>query len=67
MDVEIQVDLVKNAGLRFPQLETSGPVTRHWDELGYRITTGIGDDLMQAARDAWNDRLDMQGNPDERG
>ena len=58
MDVEIQIDLIKGANLRFPQLETSGPVTRHWDGAGYRITTGIGDELMLAAREAVRGMID---------
>lgn len=52
MDVEIRVDLVKDAQFAFPRLETSGPVTRHADAAGYRVTTGIGPDLMEAARNA---------------
>lgn len=58
MDVEIRVDLVKNAGLAFPRLETDGPVTRHIDGDGYRVTTGIGEDLMQGARDAVRQMID---------
>ena len=52
MGVEIRVDLVKDANFPFPRLETSGPVTSHLDRKGYWITTGIGPDLMQAAKDA---------------
>ena len=43
MEVEIKVELIKNAGFAFPPLETAGPVTHHIDGQGYRITTGIGD------------------------
>ncbi len=58
MDVEIRVDLIKGADLRAPQFETRGPVTRHIDAQGYRATTGIGPDLMQAARDAVRGMID---------
>ena len=58
MDVEIKVDLIKNAAFPFPRLETSGPVTSHIDQQGYRVTTGIGPDLMQAARDAVRQMID---------
>ena len=54
----MQVELIKNAGFAFPRLETSGPVTNHIDGQGYQITTGIGDDLMQAARDAVSAMID---------
>ena len=50
MDVILTLDLVKNAGLKMPHFTTPGPVTRHLDAKGYEVTTGIGPDLMQAAR-----------------
>jgi acetamidase/formamidase len=58
MDVEIQIDLIKGANLRYPQFETEGPVTRHIDAWGYVGTTGIGPDLMQASRDAVRGMID---------
>lgn len=58
MDVEIKVDLIKDAQFRFPRLETDGPVTNHIDQHGYRVTTGIGPDLMQSARDAVRQMID---------
>ena len=58
MAVDIKIDLVKNTELPFPRLETSGPVTRHIDDQGYRVATGIGEDLMQAARDAVRGMID---------
>jgi acetamidase/formamidase len=45
-------ELVKGANLRFPRFTTSGPVARHMDEKGYDATTGIGPDLMEAAKAA---------------
>jgi amidase len=52
MDVVLTLDLVKGANLRTPRFTTPGPVTRHLDAKGYEVTTGIGPDLMTAARDA---------------
>ena len=57
-DVEIAVDLVKGANYAFPRFETAGPVTRHLDAKGYWVTTGIGPDLMQAAKDALKGTID---------
>lgn len=58
MDVEIKVDLIKDSQFPFPRLETSGPVTNHIDQQGYRVTTGIGPDLMQSTRDAVRQMID---------
>jgi len=43
-------DLMKRANLPYPRFTTAGPVTRHLDAKGYEVTTGVGPDLMQAAR-----------------
>ncbi len=52
MDVVLTLDLAKGANLPRPRFETPGPVTTHLDAKGYEVTTGIGPDLMSAARDA---------------
>lgn len=52
MDVALRFDLIKQTPLAFPRFTTPGPVTRHLDAKGYEVTTGIGPDLMQAARAA---------------
>jgi acetamidase/formamidase len=52
MSVAIAFDIEKGANLRFPRFRTDGPVSRHFDARGYDVTTGIGEDLMTAARDA---------------
>jgi len=59
MDVVLKIDLVKNAGLKFPRFTTQGPVTNHLDAKGYEVTTGIGPDLMSAARDAVAGMIDL--------
>jgi acetamidase/formamidase len=58
MSVALRFDLVKASPLAFPRLITPGPVTRHLDERGYRVTTGIGPDLMEAARAAVRSAID---------
>jgi acetamidase/formamidase len=50
MGVALRFDLLKQTPLEFPRFTTPGPVTRHLDAKGYEVTTGIGPDLMQAAR-----------------
>jgi len=59
MDVTLTLDLVKGANLKTPRFTTPGPVTRHLDARGYEVTTGIGPDLMAAARDAVAGMIDL--------
>lgn len=57
--VAARVDLVKGLALPSPRLTTPGPVSRHLDGAGYEVTTGIGPDLMAAARDALSCMIDL--------
>ncbi|MBB6470552.1 acetamidase/formamidase [Aminobacter lissarensis] len=59
MDVEIRIDIIKDAKLKSPWCRTPGPVTRHLDGDGYEITTGIGSDLMVGAREAVMRMVDL--------
>ncbi|RYB01559.1 acetamidase/formamidase family protein [Lichenibacterium ramalinae] len=59
MDVELTLDLVKGANLKSPRFTTDGPVTRHLDGAGYEATTGIGPDLMTAARESVSRMIDL--------
>ena len=61
MSLALTFDLVKGTNLRFPRYETSGPVSQHFDGKGYHVTTGIGPDLMQNAKDAVNGMIDLLG------
>ena len=61
MSVALSFDLVKGANLAFPRYDTAGPVSRHFDENGYHVTTGIGPDLMQGAMDAVGGMIDLLG------
>ncbi|MEO8560077.1 MAG: acetamidase/formamidase family protein [Rhodospirillales bacterium] len=57
--VSLKFDLIKGANLKFPTYRTSGSVSRHIDSKGYEVTTGIGPDLMQGARDALSGMVEL--------
>jgi acetamidase/formamidase len=59
MSVALRFELIKQTPLAFPRFTTSGPVTRHLDARGYEVTTGIGPDLMEAARAAVRSMIDL--------
>lgn len=59
MVVTARFDIVKDAKLAFPRLTLRSPVGRHLDGKGYEVTTGIGPDLMQCARDAVSGMIDL--------
>ncbi|MEO3428568.1 acetamidase/formamidase family protein [Pelagibius sp. CAU 1746] len=59
MDVVLTLDLVKDAGLKMPRFTTPGPVTRHLDEKGYEVTTGVGSDLFEGAKAAVSQMVDL--------
>ena len=61
MDVTLKFELEKGANLRMPRFTTAGPVTRHLDARGYEVTTGIGPDLMEGARAAVGNMIDLLG------
>lgn len=59
MKVTLTLDLVKGANLKMPRFSTPGPVTRHLDAKGYEVTTGIGPDLMEGARIAVAEMIEL--------
>ena len=59
MSVALKFDLVKSANLIFPRFTTPGPVDRHVDARGFEVTTGIGADLMEGARNAVAGMIDL--------
>ncbi len=59
MQVTVKLEVEKGMHLRFPRFSTPGPVSRHFDEKGYEVTTGIGPDLMESARAAVSDMVDL--------
>ncbi len=59
MTVALTFDVEKQANLKTPRFTTPGPVVRHLDAKGYEVTTGIGPDLMQSARSAVMQMIDL--------
>ena len=59
LDVTVKFELVKGGAPRFPRVVTTGPVTRHLDAKGYEVTTGIGPDLMEGAKNAVRGMIDV--------
>ncbi len=57
--VAAKFELVKGANLAFPRFTTPGPVSRHLDQKGYEVTTGIGPDLMEGAKAAVSGMIDL--------
>lgn len=59
MYVALEFDVIKGANLPTPRFTTPGPVSRHLDEKGYEVTTGVSPDLMQGAKDATRAMIDL--------
>ncbi len=59
MNVSLKIEVEKQMNLKFPRFSTAGPVCRHIDSMGYEVTTGIGPDLMQCAKDAADQMVDL--------
>ena len=59
MRVTLKFELIEQMPLAFPRFSTPGPVTRHLDSKGYDVATGIGPDLMEAARAAVRSMIDL--------
>ena len=61
MSIALKIELEKGAKLRGPQFTTSGPVARHLDASGYHVTCGVSADLMEGARKAVMQMIDLLG------
>jgi acetamidase/formamidase len=61
MTIALRFDLIKRTPLSYPRFTTPGPVTHHLDAKGYEVTTGIGPELMEAARAAVRSMIDLLG------
>jgi acetamidase/formamidase len=59
MHVVLSFDVERDVKLKTPRFTTPGPVARHLDGKGYEVTTGIGPDLMEAARAAVMNMIDL--------
>lgn len=55
----LEIELIKGAAPQFPQIAISEPPTAHLDKKGYEITTGIGPDLMEGAKNAVKGMIDL--------
>lgn len=59
MNVTVTLDLIKDSRQNMPRFTTPGPVTRHLDEKGYEVTTGIGEDLFAGSQTAVAQMVDL--------
>ncbi|CZF86107.1 acetamidase/formamidase family protein [Grimontia marina] len=59
MNVVVELDVVNNLKIDSPYFTTSGPVTRHLDSKGYQVTTGVAPDLMEGAKSAVSQMIDL--------
>ncbi len=59
MNVALTFEVDKTLKLKTPCFTTPGPTTRHLDAKGYEVSTGIAPDLMEAARGAVSQMIDI--------
>lgn len=59
MNVIVRLEVIKNQTLRFPRFTIAEPVSSHFDFKGYEVTTGIGPDLMECAKIAVRDMIEL--------
>jgi acetamidase/formamidase len=57
LKVSLKLELEKGVNFQFPRFNTPGPVSRGLDIKGYKVTTGIGPDLMENARVAVSEMI----------
>jgi len=58
LKAHLRFGLIKQTNQRFPRFETPGEASPDGGK-GYVVTTGIGPDLMQGARDATREMIDL--------
>lgn len=59
MKVVIKIKLIKNVKIPSPQFETFAPVSNHIDQDGYFVTTGIGPNLMEGAKNSIRSMINL--------
>jgi acetamidase/formamidase len=59
MHAVLTLEVDKSMKLSTPCFTTPGPVTRHLDAKGYEVSTGVAPDLMEAARGAVSQMIDI--------
>lgn len=65
MDLAISIDLLRGQDLPAPQFATLGSAARDFGVSGYNVTTGIGPDLMVAAKDSVRAMIDRLGREED--
>tara|TARA_B100001245_G_scaffold182694_1_gene140771 strand:- start:344 stop:1291 length:948 start_codon:yes stop_codon:yes gene_type:complete len=61
MKIVVKINLIKNLSIPTPQYETFESGSQHIDKYGYFVTTGIGPDLMEGAKNAVRAMIDLLG------
>ena len=61
MKILVKINLIKNLSIPTPQYETFESSSQHIDKYGYFVTTGIGPDLMEGAKNAVRAMIDLLG------
>ena len=61
MKIVVKINLIKNLSIPTPQYETFESSSQHIDKYGYFVTTGIGPDLMEGAKNAVRAMIDLLG------
>lgn len=59
MNVTVTVNLTKGDAPAFPRMSLPGGTAREPDRHGYEVTTGVGPDLMEAARQAVTEMVEL--------
>jgi len=59
MPVVLKVEVLRGMAPKAPRFITPGPVSRHLDSRGYEVTTGVGPDLMAAAKQSVRSMIDV--------
>lgn len=61
LEVRLRIELLKDAAPQAPRLYVPDPASARLAGAGYDVTTGIGPDLMQGARNATSDMIELLG------
>ncbi|MEX0610341.1 MAG: acetamidase/formamidase family protein [Balneolaceae bacterium] len=59
LNAVLRFELLKGEAPNFPRARTGGPITSHLDKKGYELTTGIGSDLKEGARNAVRGMIEL--------
>ena len=59
MKVLVRINLIKNIKINSPQFETFESSSKHIDNEGYFVTTGIGPDIMEGAQNSVRNMIEL--------